>query len=711
MSEDEDKPRKNKLKKEKLKISIPTLQLRYIIFLAFIVRVAIIPFFNDDFNLWATVVFTKLLMEGCNPWIIVFRDPTLHWINPWRCPSLQLFPTAPAYIVYTYTENTILLIYLTKLPQIFADMVTIFFLYKILWKINDNGKVTKLLMLYAFNPITIFTSAFSITTDPISVMFSVIALFFFISAVSTIGIATSAIFLGWAIASKLYPIFILPVFVIKLKNLKERVIFVFFASLPLVILSMPFLIWNFESYISMLLIHNLGGAHPLLPYLNPQISIISKILFFILTITFFLIAYFKRTSITANIVLSFFALYFAMGILFPANYFSWIIPFAVLLLADRNAPRFKGSSLLPFISIPSIVWYFIFNGPYNTVEGATGIFYWTYHWLRQKVVIFRAFPFLQLLQPAIFFVNLVMIIYFLLRITKSSHAYGIQTKFSFSLQMFCALRKNKKLVFSSFIILMLSLTIFPCMVPCELVKPNLEVAPSTLTFFDDFSSSILNYQWGCVGKGTYILNFDKNPSCITLNGTVCIYRGWGNIMQGFANSSLAYVKLRFKFNSLFHNAQGVIIAKADGGWFGVISNNSLTNFVYFNDNTQSYKILAPIDHAWHEYRMDYNTSGRFIYFDDKFVSKYEVSKFSFLFLGNPPEAAQEFMGSSSIDWVKVTIEDFPTDQIGKEYVLYAFIVPLIILTFITATLLYLKANHLRKETSKFGVIVWWRERF
>jgi hypothetical protein len=663
------------------------IRLKHILSLAFLTRIILIPFFNDSYNFWASRVFTGFFVGGFNPWTIVYHDPTLYWINPWRYPPLFLVLTVPAQIIYAYAKSEIVFLYITKTPLVVADLITTFFLYKTALILSGDVKeARKLAMLYAFNPITILVSAIWGINDPISVMFTVVALYFFIRRTSTKEVATSAIFLGWGIAFKFYPIFILPAFLAKLKRLKEVIIFAIFASLPLTVSSIPFLMWDPQSYINMLLMHNLGDVYPLSMTLYLQKSQLAQTALFLFTMTLFVIAYLKKTFITVNITVCFFALYLLFGGLFPTNYFLWIVPFTILLLADKAIADLRGSQLLPFVTIPSIVHTLIFNGMYNQVEGVTGFFYWIYHWLRWKIIPYKILPILQSTLPIIALMNILIIIYFFYKLMKASPAVTLHKNSQFSsLTLFRAIKKNKNLVLSLLAILACSIFIFPQIVPCEPMQSMPKVAPSTFTFFDDFNSSTLNYQWALVGDTTYTLYSETKPSYIFLNASqtphngVSIYRGRSSSSLGFFNSDSVIIEIRSKFNGLATETEKATIAKTDGGWFGVTREN-LTSFVYFDDDSNNFTYIKQLDDHWHTFKMESNTSGRFIFFDGVFKGYHNPKTFSILFLGK----------SCSVDWVKVVIQDFPSSSSNKIYALLAIGVPLTMLTLISVKLLHPK---------------------
>ena len=115
-----------------LQVMLKMPKLKTIVFIAFLLRILLIPFFSDDFNFWAARAFTKFSMNGFNPWTTLSHDPTLTWINPWRTPPPVLLLVAPAQAVGAYFRNEIVFFYLLKMPLVLADLVSIFFLHRIL---------------------------------------------------------------------------------------------------------------------------------------------------------------------------------------------------------------------------------------------------------------------------------------------------------------------------------------------------------------------------------------------------------------------------------------------------------------------------------------------------------------------------------------------------------------------------------------------------
>lgn len=683
-----------------VKISGISVRLSHILFSSFIFRMILIPFFSDDFNFWAAKVFSNFWLNGFNPWSIVYNDPTLYWINPWRYPPPYTGFVAIAQILGSMFNNEIVFLYGLKLPLILADLVTVLFIYKIVILLKESKREAGLFALfYAFNPVTIFISSIWGMFEPIPVMFTVMALYYFMRRSSKSKLATSALLLGLGIAFKIYPIFILPAFLAKIRRLKEIITYFSFALFPIALFSIPFLVWDNRAYINLLLFHNVGGLHPLFPVFYSDSSTLIQIIFFSFVAVLFVVAYLRKTSLIANVTLSFFALYIALGGNL-ATYGFWMVPFATLLLIDINARKIRSLWLLPFFPMVSIVHALIYNGPYNQVEGVTGIYYWTYHWARQKVVVFRSEPFVDhqifmAFASTLLLLNIAITMYFFIQIVRCKNSIGEPRTAERSLFSSASswYKRNTLLLAVAVIALVLSMFITVRAVPFEPTKAMPKVYSNSFVFYDDFNSSLLNYQWAFVGDGAYTLNHDSIPSHILFNGAgtesnqTAIFRGWGPFQNGFFNSSSVTVISRFRFESLNAESPQLIMIRTDGGYLGVSENESKIVFNYFDDMENRSIEFVPVDHGWHEFSVTYNSSGRFLLFDNRYINRLTARRFSFLYLGNP-EAMKSLGGSFSVDWIRVVIKDFPINGQHAISSVLAVVVPMLILLLVTTKLAF-----------------------
>jgi hypothetical protein len=677
-----------------------TLKLRHVLALAFLVRLALIPFFSDDFNYWATLTFTGPLLSGKNPWIIVYNDPCLHWINPWRVPPLQLYLAIPSLIVNWLTGNYALVLYAIKLPLVLMDILSIFFVYKILemWS-DDEKKNIRYLLFFAFNPISITSSAIAGSTDPLPTLFMVVSLFYFIRPTkSLIKKEASALFLGLAVAAKLFPAVLVPIFLLKLRKARERIVFAILSALPVVLFSFPFLVWDYGSYVNMLFFHNVGGFNPFLTFLNANLDVLFRVLLVLLSTSMFGIAYIKRTDILVNIVMALLALYIIIGIgYFDAKYFSWFIPFAVLL-ASRKDVKIPKLDFLPFIFIPSMVIFLIYNGPFNSVEGITGVYYFVYLWLRQKVIIFQVLPFSNLIYITAGIISAFLIGYYfwMTAIRAPSRDFPI-IRFE-KPYMIQNIARHKKLLLTLSLVTLLSIVIFANVLHYETVVTGVDTSNSALHFYDDFSSSTLNPQWGVNGNGNYTIKYRDEPSYIRLNGNITLYRGWGPIWQGFKESIEAQVSLIYKLDEVPASLSEAPILVTNGGWFGVKEENKTYDFVYFDQESNETMQRGPVDFQWHELQIDYHKNERVISFGNGLPVVLSKESFNYVCLGLPIDSSTEMKGVSfSVDYVGVTTQNFYSGALGEMYVFLALFIPATVIICILILIFSKRNSHLESS--------------
>ena len=124
-------------------------------------------------------------------------------------------------------------IIIIKLIVAIADCVAVYFIVKILQKINAD---VKLVLLYALNPLVIIEGAGNAHFEVIQVAFLVISIYFLLKHRFII----SAVFWGLAIVTKLLPLLLLPL-IIRLLGLKKGLLFSLIAVVVAVLLFVPFI--------------------------------------------------------------------------------------------------------------------------------------------------------------------------------------------------------------------------------------------------------------------------------------------------------------------------------------------------------------------------------------------------------------------------------------------------------------------------------------
>ncbi|MCY7290701.1 MAG: hypothetical protein LH615_00815 [Ferruginibacter sp.] len=129
-------------------------------------------------------------------------------------PLMQLVFIIAAFIG---AKSIIVSIVVIKIIVAFSDCIAIVFLYKILQKLTLD---TKLILLYAFNPLVIIEGAGNAHFEVMQVALMLVSIYFILEKKLTL----AAIFWGLAIITKLLPLLLLPL-LIRYLGLKKGIIF------------------------------------------------------------------------------------------------------------------------------------------------------------------------------------------------------------------------------------------------------------------------------------------------------------------------------------------------------------------------------------------------------------------------------------------------------------------------------------------------------
>ncbi len=652
----------------------------FILAVAFLLRLSLIPLFNDDFNYWAYAVFGSFIIKGYNPYNVVSQDPTLLYINPWRYPPFYLLFTVPAILTKQFTGQALVYLAMLKVPLAISDIVSSFYIFKILCLRFQRSKALKLSTLYALNPVVVFVSSGGGWNDPIAIAFTVMSLYHFLayqrSSQNVAGreLFKSALFLGLGVATKIYPIILVPVFMKEIRHWSGRLLYLILALVPIAAFSLPFVLWDFYSYASLLTTKNLGGQNPPFPTLG-----VSGIVGFLVAASLFLLllhTYNRRISLTAKIVLVFLLVNIAIFGQ-TLNYMSWGIPFFTLFLAEHES-KLRG---LPFYPLSTFLGALIYNGIFNSVGGTTGLYYWMYHLLREEVVVPRAFPFVGYFGPKIPLLSTLITVYYFFSVTQVSWTNPITPQVNQKTERVTGPFTSKKIKFLLPILLLVLIILSWGTVAFhatfqEQSYPTIE--NRAFEFNGDFRSNLLNYQWAFGGGGTYSVNSSLRYirlASIGPNATAAyVYRGGTGMLDGFHPSNSAVVHFRFRLENMQQSTRNMTLAETNGGRLEVVDENVITNFVYSNEVDNTPLVLIPADHDWHDFSIAYTQRKRIIEMDNRTWTLGGLT-FTRLILGNPNSEGD--FGRAQFSNVSVLINDFPTGSSSTYGSLMALVAPLL----------------------------------
>lgn len=724
------------------------MRLRNIIVISFFTRMFFATLIYDEFNFWQYLTFADFALAGFNPWLVGNQI--------WRYWVMRIYPDPPPFVipmilvrvVDRYLQNEFVLLYLTRLPNFLIDMLSVYYFYQTAMLISNEVKTSaRLTLLFGLNPMLIFVSLISNGSFPIA--FTVMSVYYFLNMMkhgkqSLVRIAMSAYLLGLGAAFKQYPLILAPAFIAKLRSLKEVITFIVFAALPLFLFSLPFLLWDSTTYLRGVTAFHISSPVNMPEAPRPfqtraRFSIWATITYFIYNTLFapeefvlflnltalivlaisltLLFAFIRKkgTSLISSLTLFLLVLY-AFVFVGKGHYFAYYLPFAYLLLAEDSITSRSIRLLSSVLWIPSLAYMLIFSGQWGEsggrflIDGASGIFWFTHHWLGLDNLAFQYIPsYINLQIIFIPLINFVMSLFFLRKIISFYEpSGGIMFKIKKqSCWFFSKITFDKSRAF----LLILLLAVFSIALNSlrvhsvhNVISDNVgyedvsigafwlnryqlganypPVNSNAFLFSDNFSAPALSYNWIYLGdEGSYFsINSTGKPSYTKLAANVF----QRSSIQFIMFESFGSIEIRFRFVNLAENATNLIIGHADGGWFGVASEGLQTRFIYFDDVGKQGVKLAKADTLWHLFKIVYNDTGRHIFLDKVYrVSLSTRNRFTYISLGQFTKDATAG-GVVDIDWVMVEISTLRDSN--PWIIAMSFIGPSIVITTIGVVL-------------------------
>lgn len=295
--------------------------------------------------------------------------------NPYTSLNFNAYPPVGIYIeaiiLYISQLSHVPFYLLTKILPNIADiaMGIILYIYLVKQKIKHTTAVWWSLALL-LNPISIIISSIHGQIDSMPSLLVLLAIYLNIFKSKKSYFYWSALSLGLAISIKPNPLILLPIFILFGKtNLKEKIIFLLLAVMPISLSLIPFILENPTQIIGNLLTYSgiydfsyaaifrgiwyQKNANFWLP-LTKEFFDTTKVLF-LSGIVFTSILFARTRNIgkgCLTIYLLFFSIYFGIG----AQYLSWILPLAILEM---------DLMIIPFsiAGIFALLGFYLFFGP------------------------------------------------------------------------------------------------------------------------------------------------------------------------------------------------------------------------------------------------------------------------------------------------------------------------------------------------------------
>ena len=287
---------------------------------------------------------------------VFFQGENVYATGNYPYPPLWLIILAFSKLVSLQTAIPNYILF--RIPAILADVVITNLLFLSARKLNKSIFFSMAMAsLYALNPAPILISGYHGQVDSVWILSAVLCWYIFEYYPKTFkNIIISASILCIGIVWKVFPILFIPLFLMKLKEIKKQLVFTVFAVVPLIIsIGIPFLIYYqsfVASFVNYSIEHNFWGISAVVAFLNrlfPQNPLVFSLYTLMTTmqleriplyITLMLIYLFllinrKHLFIPQGMLL------IVSGILLMTPFISiqwwlWLIPFSLFSLSDKK---------------------------------------------------------------------------------------------------------------------------------------------------------------------------------------------------------------------------------------------------------------------------------------------------------------------------------------------------------------------------------------
>ncbi len=226
--------------------------------------------------------------------------------------------------IYTLPNLSFNLI-LLKLPYLIIDILAAFAIASLF----SNEKQKKwALLLWLFNPVTLYATFMMGVFDIIPVTFTILSLYF----AKKQNLLLSAVMLSLGAAFKQYPIFLLPFIVLAGKDLRERMKIAFCGLVPYLLTVAPFLSSSAFKYMVF------GAKSQKMFYMQWMVSGAEGIYPYVFGYVLLLWHSYRNGSLLANIwkyFLGYFLLLFSITHFHP-QWFLWGTPFLIIELVENR---------------------------------------------------------------------------------------------------------------------------------------------------------------------------------------------------------------------------------------------------------------------------------------------------------------------------------------------------------------------------------------
>jgi len=233
------------------KSSIPVyLILFFIVILAIIVHINGLYVYSTESDNYWIYQYTLTIHNNKNPYLRILNSDMIRNDKYPTFPPLYFYlGLIPLYLGYSSYPSWIIFM---KTYFLFPADFGIALLIFLILKRHSNAKPwfsVFAIFIWLFNRWTLYIYTYALI-DTFTIFFILLSLYYFDSQPEF-----SSLLLGVSIAIKLFPIFLLPLYLIshRSKSVYRILAYLFLAIMPILLVSLPYLIWSPEAYYRSLL--------------------------------------------------------------------------------------------------------------------------------------------------------------------------------------------------------------------------------------------------------------------------------------------------------------------------------------------------------------------------------------------------------------------------------------------------------------------------
>ena len=314
---------------------------------------ALVP---SSFELQEIILMAIGRLGGGGPWVAVEKGMVLLWMSLTSSTNIPI-DWLKAVPFVRLNGGLSLLLALTRLPAFLTDVAATVVLYLVVRGSSSAERARLAALSWFLNPYTIFAVELLAVPDILAAFFTLVATLLVLYRKPVL----SAALLAAGIAVKLYPVLLVPVFLIVcLPKVRRKwlltIAHVAFMSLGLI----GYFSWASGALAISALTNYSPTVQPMTSIFNilpgARVSLVTVVLVVTYVATY--LAARRRQSDLAIAVLVTFLVYFAFSDPYP-QYFLWPLPF---LMFDLACSKRRGALLTTLLGLQLTDWFFLSNG-------------------------------------------------------------------------------------------------------------------------------------------------------------------------------------------------------------------------------------------------------------------------------------------------------------------------------------------------------------